>query len=427
MTRPAPRLGGVLNRVVIVSALGYFVDIYDLLLFSIIRRPSLIALGITDENQLLDVGIFLLNWQMGGLLVGGILWGILGDKRGRLSVLFGSIALYSVANIANAFVTTIPVYAALRFVAGVGLAGELGAAITLVSEVLPKEARGYGTAIVASVGILGAVVAGLVGKEFQWQVAFLVGGVLGLVLLVARLSLVESGMYSSLKGQGVRRGDLLLLLGSKDRALKYLNSILIGLPIWFIIGILITLSPEIAVDLRITGRIDAGTAVIFCYAGASVGDLASGFLSQWFRSRWRVVLAFITGAAVMVFTYYFARGIAPSAFYAECFLLGLFAGYWAVFVTMAAEQFGTNLRSTVATTVPNMIRGTVVPLTLAFQALIPAFGRARSALLVGAFCFLVSLAALRRLKETYGKDLDYLEHPAAVAAATQGPSSRVSA
>lgn len=398
----------VLNRAVIVSALGYFVDIYDLLLFSIVRRESLIDLGVPPE-ELLRQGVFLLNSQMAGLLLGGVLWGILGDKRGRLSVLFGSIFLYSIANIANAFVTDVPTYAILRFVAGVGLAGELGAAITLVSEVMSKETRGYGTAIVAGVGILGAVVAGLVGNAFDWQVAYLVGGSLGLVLLVARLSMVESGMFNSVRAQGVRRGDLRLLLGNRARATKYLHCILIGLPIWFIIGILITLSPEIGEELRIDGAVRASYAVMWSYAGAALGDFSSGFLSQRIRSRWRVVLLFISLAAATVFVYYFARGIPLAAFYGICTALGFFAGYWAVFVTMAAEQFGTNLRSTVAATVPNFIRGSVVPLTLAFQALGGTVGLARSALLVGAGCFLIALYSLRRLEDTYGKDLNYVE------------------
>lgn len=401
-------LGGILNRAVLIGALGYFVDIYDLLLYSIVRVQSLRDIGVPQED-ILETGVYILNWQMAGLLLGGILWGVLGDKKGRLSVLFGSIFLYSAANVANAYVTDVSSYAALRFAAGVGLAGELGAAVTLVSEVMPKETRGYGTAIVAGVGILGAVAAGFVGRVADWRTAYLIGGVLGLVLILARLSLVESGLFRAAARSNVPRGNLLLLFASPQRAARYAYCVLIGLPLWFVIGILITFSPELARDLRVTGPVAAGTAVMVSYTGLSLGDLASGFLSQWFRTRWWVVFYFILFTAAGIFTYYFARGIDPVAFYAICFALGVFAGYWAVFVTIAGEQFGTNLRSTVATTVPNLIRGSVVPITLAFKWLAEDLGLARSALVVGTACLLIALYALRKLEETYGKDLDFLE------------------
>lgn len=398
-----------LNKTVVIGALGYFVDIYDLLLFSIVRIPSLRGIGVA-ESALLAEGVFLLNAQMAGLLVGGLLWGILGDKRGRVSVLFGSIALYSLANIANAFVTDTSTYALLRFLAGVGLAGELGAAITLVSEVMSKETRGYGTSIVAGVGILGAVVASVVGGLFDWRVAYLVGGVLGLTLLALRYKMRESGMFHATTQQGhVRRGDLRLLFASRHRAMTYVRCVLIGVPLWFVIGILITFSPELSRDLGVVGAIAAGTAVAVCYAGLSLGDIASGFLSQYAKSRWWTVLGFTAATAGLVFAYFFARGVSAEVFYALCFALGLAAGYWAVFVTNAAEQFGTNLRATVATTVPNFVRGSVVPVTIAFQALAGSLGLARAALAVGAVTFLLALWALRGLDETYGKDLDYLD------------------
>jgi MFS transporter, putative metabolite:H+ symporter len=406
----------VLNRTVIVSALGYFVDIYDLLLFSIVRIPSLRGLGV-PEAQLLASGVFLLNMQMAGLLVGGLLWGVLGDKRGRVSVLFGSIALYSVANIANAFVTDVNTYAALRFVAGVGLAGELGAAITLVSEVMRKETRGYGTAVVSGVGILGALLAGTVGLLFPWQTAFLVGGALGLALLVTRIKMADSGMFKQVSQHGVRRGDLRMLITDRARFAKYVKCVLIGLPIWFVVGILITFSPEIARELGVAGTISAGTAVMLNYAAAAMAGFGSGALSQRLRTRWWVVLGSIAATAVFVFAYAFARGVSAEVFYALTFLLGISTGYWSVFVTVASEQFGTNLRATVTTTVPNFIRGSVVPITLAFQALGVVMGLARAALIVGVACMLIALLALRGLDETYGKDLDYIEADAVVAAA----------
>jgi MFS transporter, putative metabolite:H+ symporter len=400
----------VLTANVIVSALGYFVDIYDLLLFGIVRVPSLKDLGVANE-QLLDKGVFLLNSQMAGLLTGGIIWGILGDKRGRLSVLFGSIFLYSAANIANAFVTNVEMYGLLRFIAGIGLAGELGAAITLVSETLATEFRGYGTTIVASIGILGAVVGALIGDFFTWQTAYLVGGAMGLALLILRVSMFESGMFHSMKKSSIRRGDVRMLLHPRRRFLKYLRCILIGVPIWFVIGILVTFSPELARELGVEGAITAGKSIMWSYIGLACGDLASGWLSQIVRSRRKVLAWFIGLTAVLIAVYVFGRGMitTPALFYGLCVLLGFATGYWAVFVTNAAEQFGTNLRATVTTTAPNFVRGSVVPVTLAFQALKPHTGVLMSALYVGLATIAVAFAALYYMDESFGRNLDYLE------------------
>ncbi|HUR68829.1 MAG TPA: MFS transporter [Candidatus Thermoplasmatota archaeon] len=400
--------GRVLTATVVVSALGYFVDVYDLLLFSIVRVPSLRELGVSDADML-STGVLLLNVQMAGLLLGGIVWGILGDKRGRVSVLFGSIALYSLANIVNAFVSTVPQYAALRFLAGLGLAGELGAAVTLVSESLSKEHRGYGTAIVASFGLLGAVVAALVGGLTGWRVAFLIGGGLGLLLLLMRFGLRDSTMFASARASQAPRGSLRRLLSTRERRWRYLHSILLGMPIWFAIGVLVTFAPEFGLELGVTGALSAGTAVLVSYAGGVVGDFASGFASQRFRSRQWIMLVFIAGIALAIDLILLQRGYSPTAFYAMCAILGFFVGYWAVFVTNAAEQFGTNLRSTVATSVPNLVRGSVVPLTLLVTALRGPLGLGRAALLVGSACCLVALWSLRSLPETYGRDLDFVE------------------
>lgn len=399
----------ILNAAVIVCALGYFVDIYDLLLFSIVRVASLKSIGVPD-TQILSDGVYLINMQMSGLLIGGIIWGVLGDKRGRLSVLFGSIFLYSMANLANAFVHDVTSYAVLRFIAGIGLAGELGAAITLVSEVMSKEKRGYGTTIVASFGILGAVVAGLVGDFFTWRTSFIIGGVMGLALLVLRVSLYESGLFSSVQNSDCRKGDLRMLVHPWPRFAKYLRCILVGMPLWFIVGILITFSPELAQELGIAGPIKAGSAVLFCYFGLSLGDLLSGYLSQRFRSRKKILGAFIGASCVLIFVYiYGARGWSVNNFYGLCIALGLGAGFWAVFVTTAAELFGTNLRATVATTVPNFVRGSVILFTSAFQALRPSLGLLHSALTVGVISIVIAYVALWGLEETYGKDLNYLE------------------
>jgi len=397
---------------VIVAALGYFVDIYDLLLFSIVRIPSLRSMGVADSEMLVQ-GEYLIRAQMIGLLLGGILWGIMGDKRGRLSVLFGSILLYSLANIANGFVTTVDQYAALRFIAGIGLAGELGAGITLVSESLPTKLRGYGTTLVATVGLMGAVLANYIARTFDWQMAYFIGGGLGLILLVTRISVFESGIFLKVKQEEVVRGNFFQLFNQMDRFKKFVGCILIGLPIWYVIGILITFSPEFAKAMNITGVV-AGDAVMFSYIGLAGGDLFSGFASQAVRSRKRMVFVFILLTLLFIIAYLYWPFATSASFYVGCFFLGFGVGYWALFVTIAAEQFGTNLRSTVATTVPNFIRGSVVPLTFMFGYLRGYLDILEAALIVGLITIAIAFWALRLIDETFSRDLDFVEkdhHP----------------
>jgi MFS transporter, putative metabolite:H+ symporter len=392
---------------VIVAALGYFVDIYDLLLFSVVRIPSLRSMGV-PEDQMLTQGEFLIRVQMAGLLIGGIIWGIMGDKRGRLSVLFGSILLYSLANIANGFAVTVDQYALLRFIAGIGLAGELGAGITLVSESLPTNLRGYGTTLVATVGLMGAVLANYISKIFDWQIAYFIGGGLGLILLVARVSVFESGIFLKVKEQGVQRGNFFQLFTKKERLVKFIGCILIGLPIWYVIGILITFSPEFAKAMNISGVV-AGDAVMFSYLGLASGDMASGVISQIIRSRKKTVFTFILLTLLFVVAFLYLPIQSAALFYVCTFLLGFGVGYWALFVTIAAEQFGTNLRSTVATTVPNFIRGTVIPLTIAFKYFRESLGVIGGAMLVGIITIVIAFWALRLIDETFGRDLNYVE------------------
>ncbi|GAB3331405.1 MFS transporter [Hymenobacter humi] len=401
----------VLTAAVIVAALGYFVDIYDLILFSIVRVQSLKDLGITAQAEVTNQGLFLINMQMGGMLLGGILWGILGDKRGRLSVLFGSILLYSLANLANGFVTTIDQYAWLRLIAGVGLAGELGAGITLVSESLPKEKRGYGTMVVATVGVSGAMLAYWVGEKLGWRNAYFVGGGLGLALLLLRVSVFESGMFQQVQAQTeVVRGNFLGLFTNPVRLGKYLRILLIGVPLWFVIGILITLAPEFGRVLGLTGEVTAGLAVFWCYFGLVFGDFISGAVSQVWHSRNKALKVFLAFCAALVAVYLFGiKGATPTVFYAVCFVLGLSVGFWALFVTVAAEQFGTNLRATVATTAPNFARGSVVLLVPAFKYLSGALGFLPGAAVLGGATLLVAFWAVSTLPESYGKDLDYVE------------------
>lgn len=393
---------------VIVAALGYFVDIYDLLLFSIVRRDSLLALGV-PEVELLAKGEYLLRVQMGGLLVGGLIWGIMGDKLGRLSVLFGSILMYSLANIANGFVTSVDQYAWLRFIAGIGLAGELGAGVTLVSEILPAKLRGYGTTIIATVGLMGAVVGNFLSKLYPWQISFFIGGGLGLLLLIARVSVFESGMFLKTKEKEVQRGNFFQLFTKKSRFLKFMGCIFIGLPIWFTIGILITFSPEFARVLGIEGTVKAGDSVMYSYIGLAVGDLISGVSSQLIGSRKKVLKVFMLLTLAFILLYLFMPIKTIEFFYFACFCLGVGVGFWALFVTVAAEQFGTNLRSTTATTVPNFIRGTVIPLTIAFQLLREPLGIIQGALVIGVATIIIAFIALQFIDETYGRDLNFEE------------------
>lgn len=400
----------IISASIIVAALGYFVDIYDLVLFSIVRIPSLAALGLTGE-QIDAVGKALLQYQMGGMLIGGILWGVLGDRRGRLSVLFGSIAMYSVANILNGMVHSVEAYGWLRFFAGIGLAGELGAGITLVSEIMSKETRAYGTTIVATVGILGAVVAFLVGDFFDWRIAYYVGGGLGLALLILRIGVYESGMFSSIRASSVSRGNFFTLFTSWDRFSKYVKCILIGMPTWFVVGILITFANQFGVAHGIKPVPQPGKAIMFCYIGIAAGDLCSGLLSQFLASRRKVMLLFLLMTAASI-TYFLLMGsVSLTHFYAVCGALGFSAGFWAVFVTIGSEQFGTNIRATVATTVPNFVRGAVVPIVAAFTYFSKGMelGPIAAAGIVGGATVVVALAALAFLEETHGKDLDYVE------------------
>lgn len=394
--------------IIIVAALGYFVDIYDLILFSVIRIKSLKGLGV-PESDLLDVGTMLINSQMFGMLIGGILWGVLGDKKGRLSVLFGSILLYSAANLANGFITTVEQYAIIRFIAGIGLAGELGAGITLVTETMSKENRGYGTMIVAGVGLMGAVAAAIVGEHYAWETSYIIGGIMGLLLLGMRVGLAESGMFKNLKNDGVSRGNIFMLFNDGKRFKKYLSCILIGIPLWFVVGVLVTFSPEFGKELNATEPLSAGTGIMYCYIGIAVGDIVAGFLSQIWRSRKKVMLVFLLLTGVSIVVYLNAEGMNSQEFIWLVLFLGFASGYWATFVTIASEQFGTNLRATVTTTVPNFVRGSLVLATLSFTALKGSLGIINSALVVGFVSLAIALFALYQLKETFGKDLDYLE------------------
>ncbi len=407
---------GILSLPVVVAALGYFVDIYDLLLFTIVREPSLAGIGVqlNDSVQVIAASTKIINWQMVGLLIGGVLWGTIGDKKGRLSVLFGSIALYSVANFATGFVQTVDQYAWARFIAGIGLAGELGAGITLVSELLPKEKRGVGTSLVAGIGLFGAVFAYFVYKlTNDWRLCYMIGGGLGIGLLLLRISVTESGMFNSLKEQvGIQKGNFFMFFNNGKRFKKYILAILIGLPTWYVIGILVNLSNRFAGALYGDNKIESGRAIMFAYVGIAIGDILIGLISQYFKSRKKALLSFYLLCIACLLFFYSSFNNNDTSMYFICAMLGFSTGFWAIFVTMGAEQFGTNLRATAATTIPNMVSGALPLINLMFLNLFQqnlGWSLIQSGIITGIIIMSITLIAFYFTEETFHKDLDFVE------------------
>jgi putative MFS transporter len=401
------------NILVLVAALGYFVDIYDLLLFSVERIVSLkdILGANTSPEEIKKIGRELLNWQMGGMLIGGIFWGILGDKKGRLSVLFGSILLYSLANIANGFVQTVDQYALLRFISGFGLAGELGAGITLVSETMSKEKRGIGTMIVATVGVFGAVVAGFMSNVIEnWRYSFFIGGAMGLLLLVLRIGVFESGMFEKAKGQDISRGNLLNIFSSRKKAFKYLSIIFVTVPVWYVIGILITFAPEMMKSMGVTTFTpNPGKCIMYAYLGITCGDFISGLMSQLIKSRKKTLATFLTLTLIGIILYFTVAKFSEVIFYSVICFIGFATGYWAVFMSTASELFGTNIRSTVTTTAPNLVRGSLILVSGSVAFFEGYTNNVSAAIIVGVIVLVIAFIALWNLEETFNKDLDYME------------------
>ena len=404
---------GLWSLPVLVAALGYFVDVYDLLLFTIVRQPSVLAVGSTLDTIIVD-SAHIINWQMSGLLIGGILWGVIGDKKGRLKVLFGSILLYSVANILTSFVQNVDQYAYCRFIGGIGLAGELGAGITLVSEMLPKNKRGLGTSMVAGIGLFGAVFAYFTFQYTKdWRLCYQIGGGLGVFLLILRVRVAESFMFESAKLENIQKGNFLMFLNNGKRFSKYLKAILIGLPTWFVIGVLVNYSNKFATANYGENLIDSGRSIMFAYIGIATGDLVIGYVSQYFKSRKKALLVFYTLNIIGMVLFFSAFNDNDDRMYAICGFLGFSTGYWAIFNQMAAEQFGTNLRATAATTIPNMVRGALPLINFLFLDILQkslGWTIIQSGILTGAIVMGITLIAFVFTEETYHKDLDYLEH-----------------
>ena len=414
--RTTPSKGNaVFTLPVVVAALGYFVDIYDLLLFTIVREPSLKGLGVDmlDKSAVISASTKIINWQMVGLLIGGVVWGVMGDKKGRLSVLFGSILLYSVANFITGFIQEVDHYAYARFVAGIGLAGELGAGITLVSELLPKKKRGVGTSLVAGIGLFGAVFAYFIYKiTNDWRLCYKIGGGLGIGLLLLRISVVESGMFHDVKKSNVQRGNIWMFFNNAKRFKKYILSILIGLPTWYVIGILVNLSNRFASELYGSHQIDSGKSIMYAYAAIAIGDILIGLISQYFQSRKKALYLFY-GLTILSVAFFFSGWVqSDGMLYLACAMMGFSTGFWAIFVTMGAEQFGTNLRATAATTIPNMVRGALPLINLMFKDVFQdswKWGLVKSGIVTGIVIMAITLIAAYFTEETFHKDLNYTE------------------
>lgn len=393
---------------IIISALGYFVDVYDIILFSAVRIPSLTALGVAPDH-ITSVGMQLINIQVAGMLIGGFFWGMLGDKRGRLEILFGSIALYSTATLLNAFVTSVPQYGILRFLAGVGLSGELGAGITLVSELMDKKYRGYGTMLIVSCGALGSMAGGLVSTYFSWQTAYIMGGLAGIFLLVLRMRLHESAIFLAVKHAEIKKGSFALFLGSPTLCLRYLTCLLIGLPFWLFVGLFVAFAPEIGEALKTDVPVTSALAITYYSAGLAIGELLSSLLSQWLKSRKKILQSFLLFLLMSMVVFLSHSSMSKDLFYLFCFFFGFGSGFWVLFLVISAEQFGTNVRATVTTTLPNLVRGLVIPCAAVLSYCKPTMGVMMPLGLIILFSILTALFAAFSIKETFAVNLNFIE------------------
>ncbi len=405
---------GIFSLPVLVGSLGFFVDIYDLLVFNITRKSSFKDLSVSADAAK-TIGENILNWQMLGLVIGGLCWGVMGDKRGRKSVLFGSILLYSLATIANGFVQDITTYTILRFVAGLGLAGELGASITLTAEILPKEKRGLAAAIIATSGVMGTIAAYFIHdwSGNDWRLCYFIGGGMGLALLFLRVSIIDSSMYSAVKKAEAKLGSIIMLVNSKERFIRYFRAIIIGLPVWYVIGILISFSDEFAKQFGITG-FDQPKALMLQYVALAFGDMGAGLLSNYIKSRKKTLVLYYCIVTFFIAAFFLLKGGGNATnMYLLCMGLGFGSGISVLYITMSAEQFGTNLRATAAISIPNMVRGFLPLISILFK-----FLRSDNALnnyitaawVTGIVVLLAGWIAVYYTKETFGREMDFTEH-----------------
>ena len=408
MSQEETKISKTVVLAVVASSLGFFVDLYDIIIVSVVRQASLLSMGV-PESELLSKGIWLLNLQMVGMLTGGFLWGILGDKKGRITVLFGSILLYSLATFACAYAQTYELYLLLRFIAGVGLAGELGAAITLTTEILPQKYRGIGPAVIASFGMLGAIFGSLIGGNFSWEFTYQLGGIMGFVLLFLRLGLLESGFYNRLKDMTAEKGNVLLLFRNKKLFKKYISVILMGFPGWFVNGVVMTFTPEIAKAMGMTTIPKVSIVFMVFFIGFTFGDFSCGMVSQWLKSRKKAIKIYLGSFAVLLALYFMIGKTSEMWYYGLFLLLGISAGYTIVLLTLAAEQTGTNLRSTATTSALNLLRASVIPQTIAFTYFNSVFGAYHAAIIVGVLSISIAAWAYTNLEETFHNNLDFVE------------------
>ena len=391
--------------IILVAGLGFLVDVYDVLLFAILRVPSLKDLGVSSASTL-EVGVGLLNAQMVGLILGGIVWGVIGDRKGRKAALVGSILCYSVASILNSFITDVSQYGVLRFVTGFGLAGEVGAAMTIAAEVTPARYRTYGTAAVSLMGVFGSVLASAVGSAIQWRTAYFIAGVAGLALLCIRIKMNETALFekAKAKSEGIAREGLLLLARPK-KLLKILRCVLVALPLFFVFGVLVTFAPEIMPNSAEAAVLVAKIAAFYSI-GEALGEAVCGVTSQLLKSRKKAILLFQVCALIL--TVLTIRST-TDVYVLLCLPLGFFVGYWAIAITTTAEQFGTNVRSTVTTVVPNLMRACHIPINLLFSALVKAHGTSTAVIALAVGSYLLAFISLFLMEETFARDLDFLE------------------
>lgn len=402
---------------ILVASLGYFVDAYDLIIASVVRSSAIVELGLaqvgtpehTKYAQLFEYV------QSAGILLGGIIFGVYSDKKGRKKALYYSIAIYSIANILNGLLSaSVPfvgtVYCILRFICGFALAAELSIGIVMISETMKAKHRGYGTMIVVSFGILGAVLAAVLFEfiGIHWQTLYLIGGIAGVLLLIFRFSVKETNPFLDLENQESERGSWVMIFKNR-RLLKILfNAILLGFPIYFFISIPIKFATDYGKELGLT--IKGTIPIIVFYIAMSVSDIIANYLCQLFENRKKVLYFYLGLCTISVFLLHFYPPTTPEQyFYLFSPLMGFASGYWALLITFTNEQIGTNIRSTYTTAVPNVVRSLFIPIQLLLTVLQPTFGTSTSVFYIGVLAVILALLGLYSLKETWGKNLKFID------------------